>query len=119
MKDINGKQYPLWSQFVDRQAEWIGGILEDFGDSHDQRMFPDEYPAKTEIIGIELRPNGKDSAFFEIIGKDFDCGFDVHVGGIAGKEGGAEHWLTFSGYGGHEFRIKQNTAVQIIQEATK
>ena len=28
--EINGKTYPLWSQFVDKKDEWIGGILEDY-----------------------------------------------------------------------------------------
>lgn len=62
-------------------------------------------PEQTKITDITLSPNGKDSAFFEVKGKDFGCGFDVHHGGIIpGEEG----WLTFSGYGGHTFRIKQN-----------
>ena len=92
---VNGKEYPLWSQFVERQKEWIGGILED----HDMGML-----MKTEITGIELVPNGDDSAFFSVDGKDFSCGFDVNYGGI---QAGEEDWLTFSGYGGHTWRIKQ------------
>ena len=93
---VNGKVYPLWNQFVSRKNEWIGGILEDFGGSFGK--------IQTKITDIQLNSNGKDSAFFEVKGKGFDCGFDVHVGGIiAGEEG----WLTLSGYGGHKWRIKQ------------
>jgi len=96
MITVNGKQYPLWSQFVERQNEWVGGILED----HDEMM-----SGKTEIVGITLNPNGKDSAFFSVDGKEFSCGFDVECGGItAGEEG----WITFSGYAGHSWRIKSN-----------
>ncbi len=92
---INGKSYPLWSQFVHRAAEWVGGTLEDreYGES-----------MTTTITGIELTPNGDDSAFFAVVGTDFTCGFDVAYGGI---EGGDEDWTTFSGYGGHSWRIKK------------
>ena len=34
MIEINGREYPLWSKFVERKAEWIGGVLEDFGDNY-------------------------------------------------------------------------------------
>lgn len=101
---INGREYPLWSQFVERKDEWIGGILEDFGDSMDRAMGMEN--AKTEITDICLKPNGKKAAFFEIIGKDFGCGFSTEVGGLTGGEKG---YITFSGYGGHEWRIKKNT----------
>ena len=94
MDKVNGKYYPLWSQFVDRKVEWIGGILED----HDMGML-----AKTEITDICLEPNGDDSAFFSVEGKEFRCGFDVSVGGITAGEKG---WITLSGYGGHVWRIK-------------
>jgi len=48
MELVNGREYPLWGNLVDRKEEFIGGI-------------------------------------------------------ITGEEG----WLTFSGYGGHEFRIQK------------
>lgn len=100
--EVNGKEYPLWSQFVERKDEWIGGILEDFGDSMDRSMGMGDM--KTEITDIRLKPNGESSAFFEVAGKDFGCGFDVKGGGVtAGEEG----YITFSGYGGHTWRIKQ------------
>lgn len=95
MDDINGKHYPLWSQFVDRKQEWIGGVLEEQDES---AWIP------TIITDIELKSNGKDSAFFSVRGTKFICGFDVRVGGVTGGEKG---WLTFSGYQGHTWRIKQ------------
>lgn len=99
---INGKYYPMWSQFVERKREWIGGILEDFGDSID-KIIMKKNSFSTEITDILLEPNGKDSAMFTVKGKDFDCGFDVGYGGISEGE---DKWITFSGYGGHKWRIK-------------
>lgn len=98
---INGKIYPMWSQFVEKQDQFIGGILQDMGDKWDRSIGMKEM--QTEITGIILRANGKDSAFFEVIGKEFICGFDVRHGGIKAGEDG---WLTFSGYGDHTWRIK-------------
>ncbi len=100
---VNGRAYPLWSQFVHRKAEWIGGVLEDMGDSLDRRFFGGKI-LSAEIVDIVLKPNGNDSAWFEVAGKQFLCGFDVSVGGVTrGEEG----WITFSGYGGHTWRIKR------------
>lgn len=94
---INGKVYPLWSQFVNDKSKWIGGILQDFGDSMNTENLT------TKITDIELEKNGEDSAFFSVVGEDFACGFDVQYGGVtAGEEG----YITFSGYGGHGWRIK-------------
>lgn len=92
---VNGKEYPMWSQFVERKKEWIGGILEDhdMGEIH-----------ATKITDIDLRPTGEDLAFFEVIGKEFGCGFRVDIGGI-GK--GDDGWITFYGYQGHKWRIKK------------
>ena len=103
--EVNGKTYPMWEQFIERQEEWIGGTLHDSGDSMDRAMFG-KGGMSTKIKGIELRPNGEDSAFFSVLGEDFDCGFDVSVGGI-GSGIGEEGWLTFSGYGGHTWQIKK------------
>lgn len=94
---VNGRSYPLWSQFVHGKDKWIGGILED----RDMGM-----SMKTEITDVELRANGHDSAWFGVDGKDFSCGFDVKYGGVSGGETG---WITFHGYGGHEWRIKSKT----------
>lgn len=104
-KTVNGKAYPLWDQFIRGKSKWIGGIIEDFGDSMDRALFgAEETNNTTKITDITLEPNGKDSAFFEIKGESFCCGFDVHYGGISGNQ--ESGWLTFSGYGGHTFRIK-------------
>ena len=50
---INGRTYPLWQQFIDKKAEWIGGTLNDLdmGQSH-----------STTITDITLEPNGTDAA---------------------------------------------------------
>ena len=103
--EVNGKFYPMWGQFVEKKEEWIGGILEDFGDSLDIAL---GYEGMKNIItDITLEPNGKDSAYFEIHGERFGCGFDVKYGGIGGGGYNEDGWITFSGYGGHTFRIKQ------------
>jgi len=105
MKLVNGKEYPLWGQFIDRKEEWIGGTLQEFGDNMDRMIHGDNMPELiTTIKDIELRPNGKESAFFAVEGEAFGCGFDVGAGGITAGEDG---WITFSGYGGHMWRIKQ------------
>ena len=108
MITINGRQYPLWSQFIERKEEWIGGVLEDFGDSMDKRL--GYKGGTTEITDVILRENGDDSAWFEVSGEDFGCGFDVSCGGIGGDQ--EDGWLTFSGYGGHKWRIKQNARIK-------
>lgn len=104
MEAVNNKTYPLWGQFVDRKNEWIGGILEDFGDSMDRQMGIDEKTVAT-ITDITLKPNGEDSAFFGVHTDKGMFGFDVGVGGIGGDQ--EKPWLTFSGYGGHKWRIKK------------
>lgn len=102
MININGRDYPLWSQFVERKEQWIGGILEDSGDSMDRVLGFET--SRTTITDITLEPNGDTSAFFSVGGADFSCGFDVGYGGITAGEPG---WMTFSGYGGHSWRIKE------------
>lgn len=99
--EVNGKDYPLWSQFVERKEEWIGGILEELQDSFPQGVGK---ASQTEITDITLTPNGDDSAKFNVEGKDYGCGFGVEYGGVVGGEDG---WITFSGYGGHLWRIQQ------------
>ena len=104
---INGKSYPLWSQFVERKSEWVGGILQDKGDNMDRTLgLTNGGWISTKITDISLKPNGKDSAMFEVEGRDFSCGFDTQYGGISAGENG---WITFNGYGGHEWRIKKET----------
>lgn len=103
MEAVNGRTYPLWGQFIDRKEEWIGGTLEDFGDPMDRRM---GYKGTVATItDITLTPNGEDSAFFGVHTDEGTFGFDVSVGGIGGDQ--EKPWLTFSGYGGHKFRIQK------------
>lgn len=100
--------HPLWDQFVARQDEWIGGILEETVDGFPPLAdYQNGLPARTKIVGIELRPNGPDASFFEIIGDKFSCGFSTTVGGIDCSPGQEEGWLGFRGYGGHAFRIRK------------
>ncbi len=102
---INGKEYPMWSQFIERKDEWIGGRLRDLGDPMDRSMGMGD--AETEITDITLEPNGEDSAYFTVHGKDFNCGCDVGYLGIPGSNLFGEGWIPFSGYGGHDWGIKQ------------
>lgn len=98
MEPVNGKDYPLWGQFIDRKDEFIGGTLEDLEICFGHKCEP------TKITDVTLEPNGKESAFFAVVGEDYTCGFDVKYGGITG---GKEGWLTLSGYGGHTWRFKE------------
>jgi hypothetical protein len=100
---VNGKYYPMWEQFREVSDEYKGGVLTDFGDSIDKAI--GLYDMSTEIVKIDLRENGEDSAFFEVAGKDFTCGFDVKVGSISPY--GPGMGITFTGYGGHEWHIQK------------
>jgi hypothetical protein len=100
--EVNGKFYSFWGQIVKQKEDWIGGTLHESGDSMDRALGFGELT--TEIVDIELCPNGEDSAYFEVEGKDFSCGFGVEYGGVVAGE---KDWLTFSGYLGHTWRIKQ------------
>ena len=94
-KLVNGKEYPMWSQFVENKDQYIGGVLEE----HDYEILC------TPITDITLEPNGDDSAFFAIEGEEFTCGFDVGHGGLTSGE---EGWITFYGYAGQMFRIEKS-----------
>lgn len=99
---INGKEYPMWAQFVEKKNEWIGGTLQEIEDS-----FPrvaDEESEGTKIIDIKLEPNGKEHAYFSVDGEDYGCGGSTDTLGIVAGENG---WITLSGYGGHRWRIKK------------
>lgn len=110
---INGKEYPLWSQFVEKKDQWIGGTLEDEGDFFDRRMGAET--AKTKITDVVLRPNGEDSAWFGVEGEDFSCGFDVKYGGISSSKQ-KTGWMTFAGYLGHTWRIKKREGELNVRE---
>jgi len=77
--EVNGRFYNLWGQFVENKERWIGGKL------HDKETLCGPCPVTT-ITDVELLPNGDDSAFFWIRGKDYDCGFDVKYGGVNGDK---------------------------------
>ena len=78
MKEINGKTYPLWQQFLDQREDWIGGTItnEDMGET-----------LTTEITDVILEANGP-SAMFGFNGKDFNFVFGVKYGGISGDHKG-------------------------------
>ncbi len=59
----------------------------------------------TKIKEINLKANGADSAWFEIVGEDFTCGADVRVLGIGSPQ--IEDGITFYGYGGHTWGIRK------------
>ncbi len=104
---VNGKTYPLWGQFVERKNEWIGGKLKEI--NIDPICGPIGEETTTKIKDIELVPNGKESAFFRVIGEDFSCGFDARSGGVSGGEGWGDGWIVLvsSGQFGFKFGIKQ------------
>jgi len=93
--EVNGREYPMWGQFIERKEEWFSGVLQDLEGGEIQ---------ETEIIDITLKPNGETDAFFMVHGKDFCCGGSTEFLGITAGEKG---WLTLSGYGGHKWRFKQ------------
>lgn len=97
---INGKVYRMWQQFVHQKEKWVGGTLTDYGDSLDKQITPEYFPMKTKITDIKLEANGKNSAFFEITGKDFSCGSDVKELGILANG-------NFHGIIGHEWSISK------------
>lgn len=112
MDPVNGKTYPMWGQFIDRKEEWIGGKLQqmdvesmlgDFGDV-----------VQTKITDLLLKPNGEDSAYFEVVGEDFTCGFDVRYGGVDASNAwlSEKGWVGFGTVGSFpiSFRIKQREA---------
>ena len=101
MITIDGKKYPLWSQFVGRKEEWIGGILEEFGDG-----FSDG--GTTVITDITLEKED-DDVYFSILGKDFSETFAVDCGGISGGQH-EDDWLHFSSICSN-FRIKRKKDV--------
>jgi len=94
-KLVNGKFYPMWQDFVDKQGRFKGWLLLDEDDSFEPCV-------STFVVGISLRPNGETSAFFEIEGEDYGCGADVSHLGMNAAEGGG---FRFYGYGGHTWTM--------------
>lgn len=83
--NTNQKQYPLWQQFVDRQSEWIGGILTDEdsflgGSTKIKGIHIDRFPAQ-EATEDRCAIEAYDS--FRVEGEGFDCSFNTQYGGIS------------------------------------
>jgi hypothetical protein len=100
---VNGKHYTLWQQFVDRKDEFIGGRLVET--CMDSMCVACGETAETLITDIELLPNGKDSAFFRIVGEKFRCGFDVQYGGVSGSHSKNDGGIPFHSQYGDPFWI--------------
>ena len=99
---INGKTYPILSRIIEKKGDYIGGELVDDGDDTNFLGIT----MKTKIVDIVLRPNGTDSAWFEIVGEKFGCGFDTEHGGIDAS-GASGSWLAFRGPLDHKFKIRK------------
>lgn len=88
MITVNGRRYPLWSQFVE-DPRWRGGRLQDAGDSMDRAMgLSNDWP-ETKIVEIKLSPNGNDSAWFCVEGEDFSWTADFII--PKGRRHGGTH----------------------------
>ena len=92
----------MWRDFVKKKNQFIGRTLTDYGDSMDRSLGCK--PKSTVITDINLNPNGDDSMFFSIVGKDFTCGFDVSCGGLSCLS--TKDALKFVGYNNHNFEIQ-------------
>ena len=96
---VNGREYPMWSQFVENKDKYIGQEVQNI----DMGM-----TASMIVTDIRLEPNGDDSAMFVIEGKDVEGDTDtwltdVHYIGIGAGEDG---WITFSTMYLGDIRIK-------------
>jgi len=98
MDAVNGKTYPMWGQFVDKKAEWIGGKLQEIDNIFGEADV-------TEITDVTLEPNGEESAILTFHGKDYGCGYDVKYSGIGGEH--TAGWLTVSSTWGDRYRVKR------------
>ena len=100
MKPINGKVYPMWSQFCGPNTKWVGGLIydHDMGDC-----------IKKPLKEIRLEPNGNESAMLVFdIGESDPWFSDVKaIGRIEGKgpNGGL---LLGRTYGGHFEIVERN-----------
>jgi len=100
LEPINGKVYPMWSQFVEKKEGWIGGSMID----SDSIMGDAE---ETEITDVSLIPNGTESAMMIFHGKDYDCSFDVRYCGIGGGDSNKVGYLELCTTFGNTFYIKK------------
>lgn len=77
---VDGKVYSMWESIVERKQQFIGKTLKEYDDRTDQVF-------QTTVVDITLTPNGTDSVYFKVVGKDGSCGFDVEYGGISEHNG--------------------------------
>lgn len=69
---INGKSYPEYDKVMEMKDMFVGGTLFEI----------DHYDVEsTKIVNIDLIEHDEDSAWFCVYGVDFNCGFDVNIGG--------------------------------------
>jgi len=85
----------IWEQIVEKKEKFIGKILVDT----DFNVI-----CETKIKDITLTPNG-DSYFFAVKGENFNCGFDIKVGGVSSSKKENEI-LRFSTLYSGDFYIK-------------
>ena len=91
---VNGREYPMWGQFVENKENFIGQEVQNIDMGMTSSMI---------VTDIRLEPNGEDSAKFVIEGDTNTWFSDIHYIGIgAGEEG----WITFSTTYVGDFRIK-------------
>ena len=79
---IDGISYPLWSQFVEKKDEWIGGILRE--DNH-----------STVIRDISLTKESN-AIVFRVTGGTFSCAFNIAYGGAVPSNNNDS--ISFSAY---------------------
>lgn len=84
MEPINGKFYPMWSQFVDKKENFIGREM-----IETDNLMGAKQP--TLITDVTLEPNGIDSAMISFHGQHYSFGVDVKHLGIGAKD-------TYPGY---------------------
>ena len=95
------QKYPKWMNLVERQAEYINGIME-AQSPIDTKMGIE--PKTTRIRSIELLEPHENTTMFIVRGESFDCGITVPGGKI--EESG--EWVTFSGWAGNAWKIKKS-----------
>lgn len=87
----------MWKEIVEREKEWIGGKLIDYGDSMDRTI--GEPTHETTITGFKLTDD-----WFEVSGERFSCGGNRKHLGISSLDQNGKG-IVLSGYGGHKFKI--------------
>lgn len=103
--EVNGKFYSMWGGIIKNKEKWIGGKLSETCDDRMLNSFGET--VIDEITDITLKPNGDDSAYFEVhVKHGRNCGFDVAYGRIDGRNSN-DGWLGFRSVYGDPFKIKE------------